>query len=44
MAIRPQLIRDVVIVVPGIMGSALADADGHMLWDVQPGTLPHCET
>ena len=40
MAIQPQLIRDVVIVVPGIMGSALADADGHMLWDVQPGTLP----
>jgi pimeloyl-ACP methyl ester carboxylesterase len=33
------LIRDVVIVVPGIMGSELVDADGKALWSVSPGSL-----
>lgn len=40
MAVDTQLIRDVVVVVPGIMGSALAGPGGDMLWDVRPGSLP----
>jgi hypothetical protein len=37
--IETALIRDVVIVVPGIMGSELVDANGNSLWSVSPGRL-----
>lgn len=40
MAVDTQLVRDVVVVIPGIMGSALSSADGQPLWDVRPGALP----
>ena len=32
-------IRDVIVVVPGIMGSELVDANGKTLWSVSPGSL-----
>jgi pimeloyl-ACP methyl ester carboxylesterase len=41
MAIDPTPVRDVVVVVPGIMGSELVDADGRALWSVRPGALAH---
>jgi len=31
--------QDVIVVVPGIMGSTLIDSDGDELWGVRPGTL-----
>ena len=39
MAINSTTVRDVVIVVPGIMGSELVDAKGHPIWSVSPGAL-----
>ena len=39
MAIDPTIVRDVVIVVPGIMGSDLVDADGRQIWSVSAGAL-----
>jgi pimeloyl-ACP methyl ester carboxylesterase len=39
MAIDPTSVRDVVIVVPGIMGSELVDAKGHRIWSVSAGAL-----
>ncbi|MEO0806964.1 MAG: hypothetical protein AAFY33_11730 [Cyanobacteria bacterium J06643_4] len=33
-------VRDLVIVVPGIIGSELVSADGTPLWSLRPGTLP----
>lgn len=39
MPVDTVLIRDVVVVVPGIMGSELVDADGRPLWAVSPGGL-----
>ena len=40
MAVDIALIRDVVIIVPGIMGSELVDRRGQPLWSVAPGHLP----
>lgn len=31
--------RDLIVVVPGIMGSTLVDREGNELWGVKPGTL-----
>ncbi len=39
MGIETTVVRDVVIVVPGIMGSELVDASGHTVWSVSPGAL-----
>lgn len=39
MAIDPTVVRDVVVVIPGIMGSALVDRDGRPVWAVSPGAL-----
>jgi hypothetical protein len=39
MPIAPTVVRDVVIVVPGIMGSELLDADGRSIWSVEAGAL-----
>jgi pimeloyl-ACP methyl ester carboxylesterase len=39
MAIDPTKVRDVVIVVPGIMGSELVDARGNRIWSVSAGAL-----
>lgn len=35
----PTLVSDVVIVVPGIMGSELRDAKGNPLWSIGPGGI-----
>jgi hypothetical protein len=35
------MVRDVVVVIPGIMGSELADADGRPVWSVSVGALVH---
>ena len=43
-AIDPVLVRDVVIVIPGIMGSALADANGTPLWSLGPRGITHALT
>jgi pimeloyl-ACP methyl ester carboxylesterase len=37
--IDTTIVRDVVIVVPGIMGSELADAEDNPVWSVSAGTL-----
>jgi hypothetical protein len=34
-----QKMTDVLVVIPGIMGSTLLDRDGNELWGVKPGTL-----
>lgn len=39
MTMEPALVRDVVIVVPGIMGSELIDRKGRPVWSVSPGSL-----
>lgn len=39
MPVDTVLMRDVVVVVPGIMGSELVDAEGRPLWAVSPGGL-----
>src|SRR5262245_20173720 len=39
MAIDTALIRDVVMVIPGIMGSELRDREGNPLWAVSAGAL-----
>jgi hypothetical protein len=39
MAIDTTMVRDVVIVVPGIMGSELVDANEKPVWSVSPGAL-----
>ena len=39
MAIETTTVRDVVIVVPGIMGSELIDASGQPVWSVSAGAL-----
>jgi pimeloyl-ACP methyl ester carboxylesterase len=39
MAVDATIVRDVVIVVPGIMGSDLVDAGGHRIWSVSAGAL-----
>lgn len=39
MAVDPTLVRDVVIVVPGIMGSELRTAQGSKVWSVGAGAL-----
>src|SRR5213594_3734367 len=39
MAIETTAVRDVVIVIPGIMGSELVDADGQTIWSVSAGAL-----
>lgn len=33
--------KDLVVLLPGIMGSALYDRDGHAVWAVRPGALTH---
>ena len=38
-AVDPTVVRDVVVVLPGIMGSELLDAKGHPLWAVSAGAL-----
>jgi hypothetical protein len=35
----PSRMQDVIVVIPGIMGSTLIDRDGDELWGVRPGTL-----
>jgi hypothetical protein len=35
----PKTMSDVIVVIPGIMGSTLHEADGKELWGVKPGTL-----
>jgi pimeloyl-ACP methyl ester carboxylesterase len=37
--IDPTIVRDVVIVVPGIMGTELIDQDNKPIWSVNPGAL-----
>jgi pimeloyl-ACP methyl ester carboxylesterase len=39
MAVDVTLVRDVVLVVPGIMGSELVDREGRALWAVTAGSL-----
>ncbi|MDY0743313.1 hypothetical protein SNE35_02290 [Paucibacter sp. R3-3] len=39
MVVDTALVRDVVVVVPGIMGSELVARDGRPLWTVSPGGL-----
>jgi len=39
MTVDMTVVRDVVIVVPGIMGSELVDADDKPVWSVSPGAL-----
>ncbi len=39
MAVDTNLIRDVVVVIPGIMGSALVGAKNTPLWSLEAGTL-----
>lgn len=39
MAVDPALIRDVIVVIPGIMGSELRDHSDNPLWAVSPGAL-----
>lgn len=39
MAIDTVVVQDVIVVIPGIMGSELADADGKTVWSVSPGGL-----
>jgi pimeloyl-ACP methyl ester carboxylesterase len=39
MAVQATTVRDLVIVVPGIMGSELVDAKGRRVWSVSPGAL-----
>ncbi len=41
MAVDPTRVRDVVVVVPGILGSDLVDAEGHRIWSVTAGALAH---
>ena len=41
MPIDPTVVRDVVIVVPGIMGSELVDAGDNPAWSVTAGALAH---
>ena len=38
-AVEPAIVRDVVVVVPGIMGSELVARDGRPLWPVSAGSL-----
>lgn len=35
----PAPMPDLIVVIPGIMGSTLVDRDGNELWGVKPGTL-----
>ena len=37
MAVDPAVVQDVVVVVPGIMGSELADRNGTLVWSVTEG-------
>ncbi|MFD4676128.1 esterase/lipase family protein [Lentzea sp. NPDC058450] len=39
MTVEPSVVRDVVVVVPGIMGSALVDARDRPVWSVGLGSL-----
>lgn len=39
MTIDPPVVRDVVVVVPGIMGSSLVDAEDRPVWSVGMGAL-----
>jgi pimeloyl-ACP methyl ester carboxylesterase len=41
MAVETNVVRDVVVVVPGIMGSKLVDASGQPVWSVSAGALAH---
>ena len=39
MPVDSTLVRDVVVIIPGIMGSELVDKTGRPLWSVRPGAL-----
>lgn len=39
MTVSQVTVRDVVVVVPGIMGSELVDASGSPVWSLRPGSL-----
>lgn len=39
MAIEPTKVRDLVIIIPGIMGSELIDAKGNKVWSVSAGAM-----
>ena len=39
MAVESTSVRDVVVVIPGITGSTLVDADDRAVWSVRPGSL-----
>ncbi|MBL8293177.1 MAG: hypothetical protein JNN08_15125 [Bryobacterales bacterium] len=39
MPLDATVVRDVVVVIPGIMGSELVDADGRPVWSVSAGAL-----
>jgi pimeloyl-ACP methyl ester carboxylesterase len=39
MPVDTTLVRDVVVVIPGIMGSELVDSEGRLVWSVTPGML-----
>lgn len=39
MTVDRNAVQDVVVFIPGIMGSALADAEGRAVWSISPGSL-----